>query len=400
VIVIGLMSGTSVDSIDGAVAEIRGAPPHLEVAQRAFVSCPIAPALRERIFRCFRPETGGVDEVCALNFAIGEAFAEAARAAAAAAGLTLAEVDLIASHGQTVWHAVRSDGAVDSTLQLGSGAVIAERTGVTTVSDLRSRDVAAGGQGAPLVPFSERLLYADPQLCRALQNIGGIANVTILPKGDAPAIAFDTGPGNMVIDALVRLATGGQAQYDEDGRMAAAGSVSQTLLSELMAHPYLAMRPPKSTGRELFGEPFAQQLWARGLELGLSPADIVATATAFTAASIALACRTFSPCPIDQMVVGGGGALNPTLMRLLREAMAPVAVLRQEDLGFSSKAKEALAFAIMGYETLHGRPSNLPSCTGARRAVPLGQIAPGDNYLALLRSVLGAGAGPESAMAG
>lgn len=391
-IVIGLMSGTSVDSIDAVVAEIRGAPPALAVAQRAFVSHPIPAELRARIFRCFRPETSGVDEVCALNFAIGEAFGEAARAAAAAAGLSLAEVDLVASHGQTVWHAVRPDGSVDSTLQLGSGAVIAERTGVTTVSDFRCRDVAAGGQGAPLVPLSEQLLYADPSLTRALLNIGGIANVTILPRGGGPALAFDTGPGNMVIDAVVRRATQGRAQYDEDGRIAAEGTVSQALLQELLAHPYLAQRPPKTTGRELFGEQFGAQVWARGLELGLVPADIVATATAFTAATIGRACRRFSPCAIDEMVVGGGGSYNPALMRMLRQEMAPVPVRTQEELGFSGKAKEALAFAILGYEAVHGRPGNVPSCTGARRAVPLGQITPGENYLALLRQVIGGAA--------
>jgi len=387
-IVIGLMSGTSVDGIDAVVAEIHGAPPALHVVQLAFTSQTFAPGLRERILRSFRPETSSVDEICALNFAIGEAFGAAARQAAAEAGIELARVDLIASHGQTLWHAVRSDGSVDSTLQLGAGAVIAERTGVTTVSDFRTRDVAAGGQGAPLVSHPDHLLYASPKLTRALQNIGGIGNVTILPKDGQPALAFDTGPGNLIIDYAARRATDGRLQYDVDGRLAAQGTVDARLQAELLTHPYLSLRPPKTTGREAFGDQYGQRVWARGLALGLAPADIVATVTAFTAVSIAQAYQQFSPWAIDQVIVGGGGGYNPVLMAMLRAQLAPTPVLRQEDLGFSSKAKEALAFAILGYEALHGRAGNLPSCTGARRAVPLGQITPGDNYLDLLRQVL------------
>jgi anhydro-N-acetylmuramic acid kinase len=388
-IVIGLMSGTSVDCIDAVVAEITGAPPALHVKQRSLASVDLPADLRGAIFRIFRPETSSVDQVCALNFAIGEAFATAAARVAAEAGLDLhTQVDLIASHGQTAWHAVRSDGSVDSTLQLGCGAVIAERTGVTTVSDFRTRDVAAGGQGAPLVSFAETLLYAQPGKVRALQNIGGIANVTVLPGDDRPALAFDTGPGNMLIDYAARRTSGGTLEYDVDGQFAGRGHVHPGLLAELLHHPYLSLRPPKTTGREDFGDQYAAQIWERAGELGIAAVDAIATLTAFTASTIADAYRAYSPYPIDEVIVGGGGAFNPVLMRLLRERLDGLPILRQEDLGFSSKGKEGLAFAIMGYETFHGRPANAPSCTGARHAVPLGQITPGDNYLDLVRREL------------
>ncbi|HEX9117816.1 MAG TPA: anhydro-N-acetylmuramic acid kinase, partial [Anaerolineae bacterium] len=359
-IVIGLMSGTSVDCIDAVVADITGAPPDLHVTEMAMNSHALAPDLRAAIFRIFRPETSSVDQVCTLNFAIAEEFATAAAEAAAEAGLDLqTQIDLIASHGQTAWHAVRADGTVDSTLQLGCGSVIAERTGVTTVSDFRTRDVAAGGQGAPLVSFSEYLLYRRPGLTRALQNIGGIANVTILPGDDRPPLAFDTGPGNMVIDFIARQVTDGRQTFDEDGRLAAAGQIHAGLLAELMAHPYLRLRPPKTTGREDFGDQYAARVWQRCRELELAGADAIATLTAFTAASIATAYRDFSPYQIDQAIVGGGGAYNPTLLGMLAKQLPGIALLRQEDLGFSSKAKEGLAFAIMGYEALHGRPGNM-----------------------------------------
>lgn len=387
-IVIGLMSGTSVDCIDAVVAQIQGAPPTLSIDQLAFTSQTYSHELRQQILRNFRPETSSVDEICSLNFAIGEAFGALARQAAAEANLALAQVDLIVSHGQTLWHEVRPDGSVDSTLQLGTGAVIAERTGITTVSDLRTRDVAAGGQGAPLVSFADRLMYASPSLTRALQNIGGIGNVTILSKDGQPALAFDTGPGNMIIDYAVQRATDGAQQYDAEGKLAAQGSVNAAFLDDLLAHPYFSLQPPKTTGRELFGDQYGQQVWDKGLAMGMAPADIIATVTAFTAVSIAQAYKHYSPYVIDQVIVGGGGGYNPVLMDMLRTQLAPTPVLRQEDLGFSSKAKEALAFAIMGYEAVHGRAGNLPSCTGARRSVPLGQITPGDNYLELMRRVL------------
>jgi anhydro-N-acetylmuramic acid kinase len=402
--VVGLMSGTSVDSIDAAVVDIPDDVRRLRVL--AFVSVPFAPLLRERIFRAFRPETSSVDELCRLNFDLGEAFAAAALQAIAAAGFTTSDeapsrltsrnggrdgasdVGLIGSHGQTVWHDVAPDGRVTSTLQLGEPCVIAERTGITTIADFRPRDVAAGGQGAPLVCLFDRLFFADEHKNRAVQNIGGIANVTALPAqfhvprskfhvGNVEPIAFDTGPGNMLIDEAARLATGGAQNQDVDGRLALAGQVHAGLLRELMAHPYLAQSPPKTTGRELFGRQFAAEVWRRGQALGLANADIVATVTAFTAESIAQAYRDFIPFPIHEVILGGGGSRNPALVAMLRERLAPARVLTTEDFGLNSEAKEAVAFAVLAYQTWQNRPGNVPSCTGARRPVVLGKIVPG-----------------------
>jgi len=384
--VVGLMSGTSVDGIDAAVVDIPDDVRRLRVL--AFVSVPFAPPLRERIFRAFRPETSSVDELCRLNFDLGEAFAAAALQAIAAARLTTNDVGLIGSHGQTVWHDVVPDGQVTSTLQLGEPCVIAERTGITTIADFRPRDVAAGGQGAPLVCLFDLLFFADEHQNRAVQNIGGIANVTTIPAGfnveretwNLEPLAFDTGPGNMLMDEAARLATGGAQTCDVDGRLALAGRVHAGLRRELLAHPYLTQRPPKTTGRELFGRQFAAAVWRRGQALGLSGADIVATVTAFTAESIAQAYRDFIPFPIHEVILGGGGRRNPALVAMLRERLAPARLLTTEDFGLNSEAKEAVAFAVLAYQTWQHRPGNVPSCTGARRPVVLGKIVPGENY--------------------
>jgi len=382
-IVVGLMSGTSVDSIDAAVVDIPDDVRRLRLL--AFVSVPFELPLRERIFRAFRPEISRVDELCRLNFDLGEAFAAAALQAIAAAGLTTGDVGLIGSHGQTVWHDVAPDGQVTSTLQLGEPCVIAERTGITTIADFRPRDVAAGGQGAPLVCLFDLLFFADEQQNRAVQNIGGIANVTAIPAGfnveretwNLEPIAFDTGPGNMLIDEAARLATDGVQTCDVDGRLALAGQVHAGLLNELLAHPYLAQRPPKTTGRELFGRQFAAEVWRKGQAFGLTGADIVATVTAFTAQSIAQAYRDFIPFPIHQVILGGGGSRNPALVGMLQERLAPARLLTTEDFGLNSEAKEAVAFAVLAYQTWQQRPGNVPSCTGARRPVVLGKIVPG-----------------------
>jgi len=395
-IVVGLMSGTSVDGIDAAVVDIPDDVRRLRLL--AFVSVPFEPPLRERIFRAFRPETSSVDELCRLNFDLGEAFAAAALQAIAVAGLTTNDVGLIGTHGQTVWHDVATDGHVTSTLQLAEPCVIAERTGITTIADFRPRDVAAGGQGAPLVCLFDLLFFADEQQNRAVQNIGGIANVTALPaKFQVPSskfqvsnvepetwnlepLAFDTGPGNMLMDEAARLATDGAQTQDVDGRLALAGQVHAGLLGELLAHPYLAQRPPKTTGRELFGRQFAVEVWRRGQVLGLAGADVVATVTAFTAQSIAQAYRDFVPFPIHEVILGGGGRRNPALVAMLQERLAPAQVLTTEDFGLDSEAKEAVAFAVLAYQTWQHRPGNVPSCTGARRPVVLGKIVPGENY--------------------
>ncbi|MBC8446733.1 MAG: anhydro-N-acetylmuramic acid kinase [Chloroflexi bacterium] len=387
--IVGLMSGTSADGVDAAVVEIGGAPPDLSVELLSFTSVPFDAEQRARVFALFDPATGTVDRVCQMNFAIGEWFAAAALQAIQKAGLAPADMALIGSHGQTIYHAVGADSPVKSTLQVGESAVIAARTGITTVADFRVADVAAGGQGAPLVSYVDWLLLRHAERARAVQNLGGIANVTYLPPGDDPAnvLAFDTGPGNVLIDDAASRATAGAQTFDQDGLLAAKGDVDETLLAELMAHPYLLHPPPKTSGREQFGTPFGAEVWAQAEARGLRGEDVVATVTAFTAASIADAYRRFLPQVPDEVILGGGGASNPTLVAMLNLRLAPAHVTTHEALGLSSDAKEAVAFAVLAYETIHGRPGNLPACTGAGTQVVLGEITPGANYPQLIRRV-------------
>ena len=397
-IVIGLMSGTSADGTDAAIVRLEGAPPTLAWEVLHHTHVPHPPMLRDEIFACFRPETGSVDRLCRLNFALGRSFGEAALRAIAEAGLTPAQVDLIGSHGQTVWHIPPSTDSTDrtegATLQLGEPAVIAEMTGLPVVSNFRARDIAAGGHGAPLVAYIDALLLTHPTLTRAAQNIGGIANVTYLsPQRSAfssqpiphpqslitdsqSPIAFDTGPGNMLIDYAANRATDNALAFDRDGAMAARGRVDEVLLRELLREPYLRQPPPKTTGRELFGAQFGARVWEQGIARGLLPEDIIATLTAFTAASIAQAYRDFLPTMPEEVIVSGGGARNPTLMALLRDYLPGIRVIPSDGLGLGVEAKEAVAFAVLAYETWHGRPGNLPAATGARHAVILGDITP------------------------
>jgi anhydro-N-acetylmuramic acid kinase len=355
--VVGLMSGTSADGVDAAVVEIEGAPPDLSVELIGFTCVPLEPHQRARIFRLFDPSMGTVDQICGANFCLGEWFAEAALLAVAEAGLAPGEVALIGSHGQTIYHAVGPESAVRSTLQIGEAAVIAERTGITTVADFRVADVAAGGQGAPLVSYVDWLLLRHSTRVKVVQNIGGIANATYLPPESDPSavLAFDTGPGNMLIDDAARRATQGGQAFDRDGRLAAGGQVDEVLLGELMAHPYLVRTPPKTTGREQFGVQFGAEVWTRARRRGLCPRDIVATVTAFTAASIVDAYRRFLPTMPDEVILGGGGARNPTLVATLCRELPAARVMCHEELGMSSDAKEAVAFAVLAYEALHGR---------------------------------------------
>jgi anhydro-N-acetylmuramic acid kinase len=375
--VIGLMTGTSADGIDAVLVDI---PEDVrEFRLLAYVHEPYSDEVRSRIFRLFSSKRGTVDQICQMNFLLGELLARAALEVVAAAGLSPEEVDLIGSHGQTIWHAVDEDSPVKSTLQIGEPGVIVERTGITTVADFRTRDVAAGGQGAPLVSYLDHLFFTHATLNRAVQNIGGIANVTVLPSrqsGGEP-FAFDTGPGVMLIDYAASRATGGRWRYDQDGALAAKGQVRGDLLEELLAHPYLQKSPPKTTGREEFGAHFGVKVWARGQELALRAADIVATLTAFTAASIARAYRDFIPFPIDEVILGGGGSYNPILVRSLAQRLPSARLLHHEDFGIPGQAKEAIAFAALAYETIRGHPSNLPGCTGASHPVIQGKITPG-----------------------
>ncbi len=386
--IIGLISGTSADAIDAALCEVEGAPPHLQARIVAALPYAYPPGFQDRILDACRPERSSVDALCQLHADLGEHFAAAALRLLDEIGLAPAGVDLIGSHGQTVWHQVREDGSVSATLQLTEASIIAERTGITTVSNFRPRDVAAGGQGAPLTSYADWLLLRHPDHWRAVQNIGGIGNVTFLPplsdQASAP-LALDTGPGNALIDAAITLITGGAQHYDRDGALAAQGQADADWLAGLLAHPYYRRQPPKTTGRELFGAGMAEALLAEGRARGLDDASIVATLTALTAASIADAYRRFAPAPVGEVIVGGGGQRNPVLMAMLRERLAGTPVLTHEDVGLDSDNKEALVFALLAHETWHHRPGNHPALTGASHPVVMGQITPGANYVDLVR---------------
>ncbi len=371
------MSGTSADGIDAALVDVgpRGAK------LRAFAMYPYPAAVRKEVLAlCAGPASVG--RVCHANALLGELFAEAVIRLADKSGVSLRRIDLIGSHGQTICHLpVRRRAGrrqIRSTLQIAEPSIIAERTGITTVADFRPRDMAAGGQGAPLVPFADYVLFADDRRSRVLCNIGGIANITYLPAGGeiADVLAFDTGPGNMVIDELVRRLTNGREQFDRNGRRARASRVHEELLDELLQHPFLRRRWPKTTGREDFGAAFTQRLERRGRALRISGNDLIATATAFTCRAISRACERL-PGRVDELILCGGGSRNATLVEMLRQALAPARVRIMDELGLDADAKEAVSFAILAAETIRGRPGNVPSATGARRPVVLGKIVPG-----------------------
>ena len=372
------MSGTSADGVDVAIVAIAGG----KVRLLAFEVFPYPRALREEILRLCRPESARLDDICHYNFVLGEVFAGAVIRLCSKSGIALRSLDLIGSHGQTIYHSPRGrggrGGAVRSTLQIGEPSVIAQRTGVTTVADFRPRDMAAGGEGAPLVPYADYVLFRHSRRSRAVQNIGGIANVTFLPGGcrQSDVIAFDTGPGNMVIDGIMRLISGGRKRFDRDGQMAARGAVDRRLLNEMLRHPFLRRRPPKSTGREEFGDFFAERIYRRASGKGLADADIVATVTAFTAATIARAYRQFLPGLPDELILCGGGARNGTLAGMLRGELPEVKMLWSDDFGISADAKEAVSFAILAWATIKGYANNIPTATGAEKPVILGKIVP------------------------
>lgn len=375
--VVGLMSGTSADGIDAALVEIEGCGVETKARLLRHHHVPYPADVRAAVLAACE-STARLRAAARLDVQLGALFADAALAVIREHGTK--SVDAIASHGQTVYHLPRR-GSAGVTVQLGDPSVIAERTGVTVVADFRRGDMAAGGEGAPLVSFADFVLFRSDQATRAVQNIGGIANVTVLPRGGGldDVIAFDTGPGNSVIDGVVSVATDGRLTFDQDGTMAASGSPHEGLIGWLMEHPFFRRPPPKSTGREDFGREFTARLIDRGRELGLDDADLAATATALTAASIAAAYRNFMlpEHRIDEVILGGGGSLNPTLVRMIADRLPGVTVRPHEDFGIPAQAKEALAFAILGHQTLMGQPANLPKATGARHPVVLGVIAPG-----------------------
>ena len=392
-LVVGLISGTSLDAVDAALVDIRAADDALEISLIDFAETAWPSELRDLLRGWSDPGAAvRLADLGQASNAVGELFAGAASDVSRQAGMDLEAIDLICSHGQTVHHAVGRDGRALASLQIGQPAIIAELTGRTVVADFRPRDIAGGGQGAPLVSFVDALLFAEAGRTVAALNLGGIANVTVVPAG-APheSVAFDTGPGNALIDAAARRLLG--EPFDRAGAVAAAGKASPALLDELLAEPYFEQAPPKSTGRELFGDDLVERVLARASQLVLGQADVLATLTELTSRSVVRALGRWSPAWPAVVHVSGGGTRNGTLMRSLERALAeavpvggvPPIVRPLDDAGLPSAAKEAVAFAILGHEALHGRPNNLPSSTGARQAAVLGAIWPGQNYGRLIR---------------
>lgn len=375
-ICVGLISGTSLDGIDVAVCRIDGHAQEASVELLAFDTVAYPDAVRAELLRLYDDQSNAVARICSLNVILGECFAHAAETVLAQAGIEEADVEVVGSHGQTVWHQPEADEVneliVPSTLQIGEASVIAAKLGAPVMADFRVADMAVGGQGAPLAPYLDWAIFSDPSLNRCVQNIGGIGNVTWVPAGGwvDDVVAFDTGPGNMLIDALVTRLTNGEQTYDRNGEIGMAGEVDYDLLAQLMADPYLNEAPPKTTGREYYGTAMVDEI----LSQRQISAHVIATATAFTAHSIADAYQRWLPQLPDEVYVNGGGARNPLLMRMLTDALNGPRVLPTDELGVNADAKEAMAFALMAHDALSGLPTNIPGATGAKRAVPLGKL--------------------------
>ena len=373
----GVMSGTSLDGIDVALVRIEGSGVDSKVKLIHFTTVPFRNDIKSEIQQVLSIENSNVQLICSLNFKLGLCFANAVKEVCKEANFSLEQLDLIGSHGQTIYHQPKPEGnMIASTLQIGEPAVIAYDTNTTVISNFRTMDMAAGGQGAPLVPYSEVILYRDPSKNRLLQNIGGIGNVTVIPsqKSDQNVIALDTGPVNMIIDEVCQRLF--QLPYDQNGEIAEQGEVVDEILTYCMNHPFLKMNPPKSTGREQFGEEFVSQLLKRYEKH--SKENILTTVTMFTASSIVHHYKEFilPYYEIDEVILGGGGSYNNTLVEMIRYGLKDekCTIFIQEDIGYSSEAKEAIAFAILANETHHRNPSNMPSATGAKQSVVLGNI--------------------------
>ncbi len=414
-LIIGLMSGTSVDGIDAAIVEITGHGLETEVDLIAFETFPFPLGVPQRILALCHPDTGRVDDICEMNFYIGHLFAEAVKHILQKSGMRASDIDLIGSHGQTIHHLPR-DTSTDlrirqreknakvktavktasetifcrwqkmsknpivkkSTLQIGEPAVIAHETRIPTIADFRVADMAAGGQGAPLVSYPDYLLFQDSVKTVGLLNIGGIANLTVLPANGTinSVCAADTGPGNMCIDAVITEITQGSERYDKAGKRAAQGTPYQPLIDEWLQHPFFHLPPPKTTGREMFGHTYAMECLAACRKHALSDNACIATLTELTVQTIANYIARFvaEQNPIDTLYVSGGGVHNQTIMRRLGELLVGTAVESVGNSGISADAKEAIAFAILANETLHGNAGNLPSATGASVRKVLGKF--------------------------
>ncbi|MBP1357702.1 MAG: anhydro-N-acetylmuramic acid kinase [Sulfolobus sp.] len=383
-IAVGLMSGTSADGVDVVVVELikdpeRGVRLNRTICSHVFE---YPNEIKKYIFEVF--EKGSTKDVALLNFVLGEVFGIATNKGIDDCGLNRNEVDFVSSHGQTVYHIpqlLKINGiSTRATLQIGEISVIAEKTGLITVGDFRVRDVASGGQGAPIVSYVDYIFFKDPKLTRLVQNIVGISNVTVIPANARveDIYGFDTGPGNMMVDAAVRIITNGKMEFDYNGEIAYSGDVKEELLSYLLSNPYIKLPPPKTTGRETFGEHYTRELVKEWLGKGYRPEDIVTTLTEFTVRSILLNYKLFifSRYKVDEVIVGGEGSFNKYIMNRLKEELGKlgVKVSTHEDYGISSKFKEAIAMAILGNETIEGRPNNVPNVTGAYKRVIMGKV--------------------------
>ena len=383
-LVIGLMSGTSVDGIDAAIVEISGHGLKTEIDLIAFETFPFPSGVPQRILALCQPDTGRVDDICEMNFYIGHLFAEAAKYVLQKSGIHASDITLIGSHGQTIHHLPKdtstdcNDSRYPSTLQVGEPAVIAHETGIPTIADFRVADMAAGGQGAPLVSYPDYLLFRNSEKTIGLLNIGGIANLTVLPANGTfdTVCAADTGPGNMCIDAVISEITEGAEHYDKDGARAAQGTFHQPLIDEWLKHPFFQLSPPKTTGREMFGYAYAMECLAACREHKLSDNACISMLTELTVQTIADYIQQFiaGQNPIDTLYVSGGGVHNQTIMRRLSELLLDTAVEPVDNSGISADAKEAIAFAILANETFHGNAGNLPSATGASVRKILGKF--------------------------
>jgi anhydro-N-acetylmuramic acid kinase len=362
------MSGTSADGVDAAIVDIK----NNRVKLLAFDTFEYLRQLRKNILVIAEQEICRAGDISQLNFAIGEVFTDAIIKLCRKNRINLNTIDLVGSHGQTIYH--NPKGKIRSTLQIGEPSIIAQRTGITTVADFRPKDMAAGGQGAPLVPFADYWLFRDKKINRAVQNIGGIANVTYLAANCKlkDIIAFDTGPGNMVIDRIANIISNGKLHFDKDGKIAAKGKVNIKILNQMLTHPYLRKRPPKTTGREEFGGNYTDIFYKKAKKM--SPEDILATATALTAVSISAAYKKFLPSMPDEVILCGGGTRNKTLIKMLKQNLDKTIIRSTDEFGINSDAKEAVSFAILAYTTIKGIKNNAPSATGADKAVILGKV--------------------------
>ncbi|MGI9534707.1 MAG: anhydro-N-acetylmuramic acid kinase [Thermodesulfobacteriota bacterium] len=380
-VVVGLMSGTSMDGIDAALVRIDGCGLDSKIELIDFVTYPYSNRIRYELEEVLNSSVAKLSD---LNFAVGEAFSDAAISIIERAEFNPAEVDLVGTHGQTVFHNPPSkQSEYSSTLQIGEPDIIAERTGITTVSDFRPRDMSSNGEGAPLVPFVDYILFRNTDKIRIAQNIGGISNCTIVTPDLADVVAFDSGPGNILIDGIIKIHSGGKENFDNNGEIAKKGEVDYKLLYNLLNNDYFKESPPKTTGREMFGKNESEKLYKLVENNSLNLADMLATLVQFTVDTIYNSYEDyiFSKLKIDEVILSGGGSFNPIIVEKLSQKLNPIELSLSDKYNIPADSKEAISFAVLANETIFGNPSNLPNVTGARCGSPLGKISIGKNNL-------------------